>query len=102
MWVACRYGGDMNTKIFNNTIIKSPLAKTDFQPIRMGWAERKDCVATDIEFRSNNFEGIDFGINATDQSHSYSVWWTLKVKVTDKKGNVIKGTEVRFLDINGN
>ena len=102
VWVACRYGGDMNTKLYDNTIIKSPLAKTDFQPIRMGWAEREDCIARDIELRSNKFEGIDFGIDATDQPHSYSVWWTLKVKVTDKKGNVIKGAEVRILDNNGN
>ncbi|HPE74893.1 MAG TPA: hypothetical protein PLC80_02320 [Draconibacterium sp.] len=102
MWVACRYGGDENTKIFGNTIIKSPLTITDFKPIRMGWAERDDCVARDIQFRSNNFEGIDFDINSTSQAHSYSVWWTLKVKVTDKKGNSLKGVEVRIHDKNGN
>jgi hypothetical protein len=101
MWVACRYGGDENTKIFDNTIIKSPLATTDFKPIRMGWAERDDCIARDIQFRSNNFEGIDFGFNATSQPHSYSVWWTLKVKVTDKKGNAVNGAEVRIQDKNG-
>jgi hypothetical protein len=102
MWVACRYGGDENSKIFDNTIIKSPLATTDFKPIRMGWAERDDCIARNIQFRSNNFEGIDFGINATSQPHSYSVWWKLKVKVTDKNGNAIKGVEVRIQDKNGN
>jgi hypothetical protein len=46
-------------------------------------------------------KGIDFGFNATSQPHSYSVWWTLKVKVTDKKGNAIKGAEVRIQDKNG-
>lgn len=102
MWVASQYGGDLNTKIYDNTIIKSPMTKTNFSPIRMGWNERKDCVATDIEFRSNQFEGFDFSIDATNQPHSYSVWWTLKVDVTDKKGNVVNGAEVQFLDKNGN
>ncbi len=100
MWVACRYGGDKDSKIYNNTIIKSPEAKTGFQPVRMGWAERKDCVAQNIEFRSNRFEGFGFGVDATKQTHSYSVWWTLKIKVTDKDGAAAK-TEVRIIDKNG-
>lgn len=101
MWVACQYGGDADTKIYDNTIVKSTSAKADFTPIRMGWAERKDCVAKDVEFRSNKFEGCDFGINATDQPHSYSVWWSLKVEVRDKKGNLVDGAAVQFLDRNG-
>lgn len=102
MWVACRYGGDKNTKLFNNTVIKSPLAKTDFQPIRMGWAERKDCVSENVEFHSNSFEGFDFGIDATNQPHSYSVWWTLKVDIANKKGDSVKNKEIQILDKDGN
>ena len=102
MWVACRYGGDENSQIFNNTIIKSPEAKTDFQPIRMGWAERKDCVARNINFRSNRFEGFDFGINATDQPHSYSVEWTLRINIADRNGIAAKKTDIQIMDKNGN
>jgi hypothetical protein len=100
-WVASRYGGAMNTKLYDNKIIQSAKTKIDFQPIRMGWAERKDCVANDVEFRSNTFEGLDFGIVATDQPHSYSVWWTLTVNVTDKKGKAAKGADIQILDKNG-
>ncbi len=100
-WVACRYGGDMDTELSNNTIIKSPHAEGDFQPFRMGWAERKDCVAKNIEFRSNKLVGLDFGIDATAQPHSYSVWWTLTVNVEDKKENPAKNTVVQILDTNG-
>jgi hypothetical protein len=95
VWVACPYGGATNTKLYDNKIIKSKKAKIDFQPIRMGWAERKDCVSKDVEFRSNTFEGFDFGVEATDQPHSYSVWWTITVNVTEVKG---KDVLVQILD----
>jgi hypothetical protein len=95
VWVACPYGGATNTKLYDNKIIKSKKAKIDFQPIRMGWAERKDCVSKDVEFRSNTFEGFDFGVEATDQLHSYSVWWTITVNVTEVKG---KDVLVQILD----
>lgn len=36
IWVASMYGGAANTKIFNNTIIKTSGTLTDFKPIRMG------------------------------------------------------------------
>ena len=101
VWVASRYGGAMNTRLYDNTIIKSSKTKIDFQPIRMGWAERKDCVSKDIEFRSNMFEGLDFGLDATEQPHSYSVWWTLAVNVTDKKGEAAKGADIKILDESG-
>jgi hypothetical protein len=58
-------------------------------------------VAKDVEFRSNTFEGLDFGVDATDQPHSYTVWWTLTVNVTDKKGKAAKGADIQILDENG-
>jgi hypothetical protein len=100
-WVASRYGGAEGTSLHNNTIIKSPKAGENFKPIRMGWAERKDCVAKGVEFRSNTFEGLDFSIDATDQPHSYSVWWTLTVNVTDKKGKAAKEVDIKILDESG-
>jgi hypothetical protein len=100
IWVACGYGSATGTLIAGNTIKKSPAAKTDFQPVRMGWIEREDCLAKNIEFRSNVFSGLDFGIEATDQHHSYAVYWTLEVKIFDKTGKTIPGTEVKILDKN--
>ena len=99
-WVASRYGGAINSSIFNNTIVKSSKADSDFKPFRMGWAERTDCIAKGIKFSSNEFEDLSFGIDATDQHHSYSVYWTMTVHVIDKKGKKANGAEVVFLDKN--
>ena len=100
IWVACGYGSATGTVIARNRIIKSTNAETDFPAVRMGWIERPDCLAKDIEFRSNAFEGLDFSIDASPQHHSYSVYWTLAVNVIDKKGKEVKGAEVRILDKN--
>ena len=53
IWVASGYGSATGTVIAGNKIIRSPDAKRDFPAIRMGWIERSDCLAKDIEFRSN-------------------------------------------------
>ncbi len=97
-WVASRYGSANRTKIFNNTIVRSPNAENDFEPFRMGWSDY--AVASDIEFRSNIFVDTEFGIDKVDQDHSYSVYWTLDVQVVDKKENPVKGVEVIILDRN--
>jgi len=101
IWVACGYGSATGTLISENQIIRSPTTVTDFQPVRMGWIERRDCLAKDIEFRSNDFEGLDFGIDATAQHHSYSVYWTMAINVTDKKGKEVSGAKVVILNKNG-
>ena len=101
IWVASMYGGAKGTDLYNNKIIKSSNTGRNFKPVRMGWSERKDCVANNIDFRSNQIEGMDFGIDATDQDHQYSVFWTLKVLVVDKKGNAVKDADVKILDKNG-
>lgn len=100
-WVASRYGGAEGTSLHNNTIIKSPNAGESFKPIRMGWAERKDCVAKGIQFRSNEIIGSNFELDATAQDHEYSVYWTLNVLVVDKKGNPVGGADVKIINKNG-
>ncbi|MEO8764343.1 MAG: hypothetical protein ABI416_08650 [Ginsengibacter sp.] len=97
-WIATYYGGTANTKISNNIIIKSSTANAEFKPFRMGWKEREDCIAKNVEFRSNDIRGANFEIQATDQDHSYKVYWTLLVKVTDAKNAPAKNTEVIIRD----
>ncbi|HRE49785.1 MAG TPA: hypothetical protein PK339_00080 [Flavitalea sp.] len=98
IWVATRYGGAGNAKIFNNTIIKARNASEAFKPVRMGWLARDAFIAKNIQFRSNNFEGIPFDIQATDQEHSYTVYWTLQVKITDRKLTPLANQELSILD----
>lgn len=99
-WVASRYGGAKDTRLSGNTIIRT--AGTDEpQPFRMGWEQRRDCIAESVAFSSNRFEGFEFGIEATDQMHSYSVWWTLTVRLTDTKGKPVNGTTVKILNKDG-
>jgi hypothetical protein len=100
-WVASRYGGASETKIYNNTIVKSSAATEDFKPFRMGWDGYHRSVAKDISFCSNIIEGADFEIDATEQDHSYTVGWNLEIRVTDTAGRALAGREVRVLDKNG-
>ncbi|HEX5024665.1 MAG TPA: hypothetical protein VFV68_05305, partial [Agriterribacter sp.] len=93
-WVAGKYGGTINTKIYNNTIIKTPNAPANFKPFRMGFDDCGDCLAKNVEFRSNTIVNDTFAIDASKQEHSYSVYWKLTVNVTDKKGKPVPGAEV--------
>ncbi len=101
IWVACGYGSATGTVIAGNKIIRSSEAETDFPAIRMGWIESARSQAKDIEFRSNEFEGLDFNIDATDQHHSYTIYWTLTLNVINKKGERVASTLVSILDKNG-
>ena len=63
-------------------------------------------AATDIEFRSNSFEGSDFGIKFTNNyfrnnKHKYSVYWTLKVKVVGLAGKPVGNEVVTIIDRHG-
>lgn len=100
-WVASMYGGARDTRIFNNQITKSPTTTGDFKAIRMGWLKREDCVAENIRFESNSVINGTFDIDETDQPHSYSVFWKLKVHIIDKKGLPVEDTIVRVLDNKG-
>jgi len=100
-WVASRYGSATGTKISHNTIVKSSTADENFIPFRMGWDGYHRCVAKEIQFRSNVIEGAGFEIDATGQDHSYEVYWSLEIHVSDKKGNLLAGKEVSILDKHG-
>jgi len=101
IWVACGYGSATGTVIEGNKIIRSTDAETIFPAIRMGWIESERSLAKDIEFRSNIFEGMDFEIDASEQHHSYAVYWTLTIQVEDKKGKRQAGEKVIIMDKNG-
>jgi hypothetical protein len=98
-WIATPYGGTSNSKLYNNTII--PLNGASFKTFRMGSLVSAESVARDVEFRSNKIEGGKFEIDATDQDHSYSVYWTLTVKVKDNKGVPVEHAVVTIHDKSG-
>ena len=101
VWVASRYGGAKDTKIFNNHIIKVPSEAGDYKTVRMGWSEREDCVAENIWFESNTVEGDLFDIDATTQHHSYTVSRALIINILNKSGRGQNETEIVALDVNG-
>jgi len=97
-WIASFYGGASNSNIYNNTII--PLSGSSFKTFRIGSAGCDDCVAKNVTFRSNEIVGQKFSLDVTDQDHSYSVHWTLLVKVRDDKGSPLDNSEVTIHDRN--
>jgi hypothetical protein len=101
VWVASRYGGAADTKITRNNIINSQSAGSDFKAFRMGWTGWKGSVAKNIRFESNIITGDVFSIDTTDQAHTYSVYWTLIVKVAGKDGKAVNDASVIILDKNG-
>ena len=76
------------------------IANAGFKPFRMGWQECEECIAKNVEFRSNDIKGAKFDIEATDQDHSYSVYWTLSINVADKKGKPVKNADITIFDKN--
>lgn len=101
IWVACGYGSATGTVLAGNTFSRSADAALDFSAVRMGWIEHENCLAKEIEFRSNKFEGSDFDINASPQHHSYSVYWSLAVEVINNKGEQIMGADISIVDSKG-
>lgn len=97
-WIASMYGGASNSRLYNNTITSLNGAK--FKTFRIGSTGCDDCVSKNIEFRSNKTEGQKFQLEVTDQEHSYSVYWTLKIRIFDSKGMPAKNTDVLIRDKN--
>jgi hypothetical protein len=97
-WIASMYGGASNSKIYNNTII--PLEGAMFKTFRIGFMGCDDCVAKNIEFRSNEIVGGQFDLDVTDQQHSYTVYWTYSLLVVDENGKPVKNAQVKILDKN--
>ena len=98
-WVASLYGGASNSNLYNNKI--TAFGESSFKTFRIGSAGCDDCVAKNIIFRSNHIEGQEFGLDVTDQDHSYSVYWTLNIVVKDKNGNPAVDTGVTINDRSG-
>jgi len=99
-WIATIYGGASHSKLYNNTII--PLNGAKFKTFQIGSMDNlEEDIAQNVEFRSNVVEGGKFEIDATNQDHIYSVYWTLTVKVTDGKGIPVRNENVKILDKTG-
>lgn len=98
-WIGTWYGAASNSKLYNNTIV--PLNGANFKTFQLGSLASNEYVAKNIEFRSNIVEGGKFEIDATNQDHIYSVYWTLNVKVTDNKAVPVKNTDVTIHDNSG-
>ncbi|MBL7698510.1 MAG: hypothetical protein JNK79_10135 [Chitinophagaceae bacterium] len=99
-WLATPYGGTVNTKIYDNVIIKAPNALASFQPFRMGWSDHDTNIAKNVEFTSNEIQGAKFGLQSTDEQHTYSVNWRLKLSVADKNGKPVNNKQVKIFDRN--
>jgi hypothetical protein len=97
-WVASMYGGASNSKLYNNTIV--PLNGAKFKIFRIGTTGCDDCIAKNVEFRSNKIEGQKFDVEVTDQDHSYSVYWTLSIKILGTNGAPARNTDVTIRDKN--
>lgn len=85
----------------NIAIIRSSAANAEFKPFRMGSKECHECVAKNVEFRSNDVQGAEFDVQATEQDHRYSVHWTSNIKVANEIGSPVKNAEVFVRDRNG-
>lgn len=99
-WIASRYGSAAKAKFIEN-LVKRFENCNDFKPFRMGWNSNENSVAQDIEFLSNNFEQLEFGVDKTEQNHSYSVSWTLTIKVLNEDNQVVPNSLVFIKDVNG-
>jgi len=94
VWIASMYGPGKNATFYNNTFIKAPEAQP-FVPFKLGWWRNR---AENVQFFSNTFEGLKFGVRINDYSSGYtsafSVGWTLTVETAPE-------TEVVILDSEG-
>ncbi|MBX2922130.1 MAG: right-handed parallel beta-helix repeat-containing protein [Chitinophagaceae bacterium] len=98
VWIAGKYGGTINTKIFDNIIIKSPGALPDFTPFRMGFGGCGDCIAKNVELASNEVINDRFTIHVEGKDHSYSVNWKLMLRVKNRQNEAAAGMEVIITD----
>ena len=101
IWVGCEYGRAEETELYGNTIEKARNTVIDFRPVKMGSHEQPDFRAKNIALRCNEFKGLPFGIDSTDQHHSYTVSWTLTIHLVNRSGDMVQGEKVRILDRNG-
>lgn len=81
VWVACSYGRANSTVLTGNRIERAKNTLVNFKPVRMGSHGHTGYVAKGTEFRSNQLAGLNFEIDATDQNHAYSGYWTVKINL---------------------
>ncbi len=98
-WIATMYGGASNSKLTGNTII--PLGEATGKTFLLGYDGCEECVAQNVEFRSNEVKGSEFKIDATGQDHHFSVYWTLKIKIVNSDGDPLSGIDVRIQNKDG-
>lgn len=94
IWIAGKYGGAINTRIYNNTIIKSSGALPGFTALRMGFDDCKDCIAKNVELTSNKIVNDSFAISVEGKDHTYMVNWNLKLHVKNKQNEIAAGSEI--------
>ncbi len=100
IWVANSYQSASNIDLYNNKVKKSPETIRDFKPVKIGHLPN-GYPAENINFRSNEYENLDFAVDVYDQDlHSYTVSWTLNLHLVDNKKKTIKNEEVRIMDKN--
>jgi len=100
-WIATPYGSAKNAVIEENTIVKAKDAAGDFKTARLGWQGRETSRAENIEFRSNAVAGSEFDLAVTGSGHSFSVYWTLTVRVLSCAGQPVPGAGIRIFDRRG-
>ncbi len=98
IWVGSSYGRATRTVLSRNIIEKAPGAPSGQLPIRMGSYEQPTYLSDHVEFRSNEFTGWDFAVDATDQENSYYLYNTLTITVMDKDGKPAENAEVSVSD----
>ncbi len=98
-WIATIYGGASNSDLHDNTII--PFGAATDQTFSIGFEGCDECVAKDVRFRSNDVQGGTFAIDATEQDHNFSVFWTLRVTVSGPAGKPVSNETVRISDKDG-
>ncbi|MBK8504604.1 MAG: hypothetical protein IPL46_21795 [Saprospiraceae bacterium] len=97
-WIATMYGGTANTNFSYNKIYKWGDTGIPFKPFRMGWDPCTTCYAKNILFNSNQIDGAAFDIDMTDQDHSFEIYWTLKINISDGSGKPVADSEIFIED----
>jgi hypothetical protein len=93
-WLAGSYGGTVNTEISNNIITKATDAGEHFSPVIIGFGNGADCLAKQVEFRSNEVVGERFRIKQDNKAHTYTINWQLDLALFNKKEQPSAGKKV--------
>ncbi|SHM91559.1 Right handed beta helix region [Cyclobacterium lianum] len=95
-WIGSRYGGTINTRLAFNHFVNT--SGSTMQPFRMGWKSCQTCYAKNVTFIGNSFEQMEFGIDQTDQPHTYQRLMPLTLLW---KGDPVNKPSIRVKHVNG-